>query len=61
MARRLVKDTQLDHWADELLAIERDCRNGHPPDLELLHTVLREIRMTAGGYPLGTTTEGDPC
>jgi hypothetical protein len=57
--RRVVPAPLLDRWADELVAIRRDVIDGHAPDLDLLRNVTREIRLTAGGYPLdGTTEEG---
>lgn len=54
--RRLVSAALLDRWADELLALHRDVKDGHAPDLDQLHQVTREIRLTAGGYPIEKET-----
>ena len=55
--RRLVKQSLLDRWADELLAVEREVIDGRGVDVEQLHTISRELRLVAGGFPVGLNGE----
>jgi hypothetical protein len=51
-SRRIVSQSVLERWADELVMIRREVIAGVEPDLDRLRYVTSEIRLAAGGYPV---------